>query len=109
MPGVRSQGQTMIGCWCEEALVEKIDRARRTRSRSDFCREAIAEKLRTLGFDVSEHEAASPDRAGKGGPKRVLYPISRQAAELNEAGQGSVAGGTRPKKKAGPAAKPMRQ
>lgn len=97
----------MIGCWCEAALVEKIDRARRTRSRSEFCREAIAEKLRILGFDVAEHETASPDRAGKGGPKRVLYPIARQAAELNEPGRGSaVAGVSTPKKKGRSAGKP---
>ena len=84
MPGVRSRGQIMIGCWCEAAFVEKIDYARRSRTRSQFCREAIAEKLRTLGIEVSEHEAASPDRAGKGGPRRVLYRISRQKSELNE-------------------------
>ena len=96
----------MIGCWCEAALVEKIDRARRTRSRSDFCREAIAEKLRILGFDVSEHETASPDRAGKGGPKRVLYPMVRQGAELNELLPGpSKSAGATPKKKTGSAAK----
>ena len=97
----------MIGCWCEAAFVGKIDCARRSRTRSQFCREAIAEKLRILGFDVSEHETASPDRAGKGGRKRVLYPIVRQAAQLNEPGQGpAIAGGANPKKKSGSAAKP---
>ena len=74
----------MIGCWCDEALVEKVDRARRSRTRSQFCREAIAEKLRSMGFDVSEAEAASPDRRGKGGPRRTIYAISRHKAELNE-------------------------
>ncbi len=89
MPGKRSAGQTMIGCWCDAALVEKIDRARRHLTRSHFCREAIAEKLRSLGFDVPERETASPDRAGKGGPKRVLYPLSRRAAQLNDPASGS--------------------
>ena len=92
----------MIGCWCEQALVEKIDRARRTRSRSEFCREAIAEKLRSLGMEVAEHEAASPDRAGKGGPKRVLYPIPRQSAQLNEAGRGAPGGAAASKRKPHP-------
>ena len=106
MPGVRSRGQTMIGCWCEAAFVGKIDCARRSRTRSQFCREAIAEKLRAMGFDVPEHETASPDRTGKGGPKRTLYPVSRYKAELNETGPASSAAGKRVrKKKPVPAAK----
>ena len=84
MPNLRSEGQIMIGCWCEQAFVEKIDRARHSRTRSEFCRAAIAEKLRSMGIDVSEREAAAPDRAGKGGPRRVLYPIQAQSVELNE-------------------------
>ena len=87
----------MIGCWCEQALVEKIDRARGPRTRSHFCREAIAEKLRTMGFKVSEQEIASPDRAGKGGPKRTVYKLSRYRAELNETSGGGT--GKRPPKK----------
>src|SRR5664280_3060877 len=90
MPGVRSEGQTMIGCWCHKALVDKIDRARRARTRSEFCRGAIAEKLRAMGLDVPESEAASPDRTGKGGPRRMVYPIAWQAVEFNEPGSTSV-------------------
>jgi hypothetical protein len=89
----------MIGCWCEEALVEKIDRARRSRTRSQFCREAIAEKLRTMGVDVPEHEAGSPDRAGKGGPKRITYAIPRHKVELNETRSTPVVAGKRSSKK----------
>lgn len=74
----------MIGCWCDEAFVEKIDRARGTHTRSQFCREAIAEKLRTLGIAVPEHEATSPDRVGKGGPRRMIYRVTRHQAALNE-------------------------
>ena len=102
MPGVRSRGQTMIGCWCEQALVEKIDRARRTRSRSEFCREALAEKLRSMGVEVAEHEAASPDRAGKGRVKRGLYPLSAETAQLNESGQGTAGKKTGPGTKSKP-------
>jgi hypothetical protein len=97
MPGARSEGQTMIGCWCDEALVDKIDRARRSRTRSQFCREAIAEKLRTLGFEVPEAETASPDRRGKGGPKRAVYAIPRHKSELNE--RNLASGKSRGKKK----------
>jgi hypothetical protein len=85
----------MIGCWCEASLVAKVDRARRSTTRSHFCREAIAEKLRALGIDVAEAETASPDRTGKGGPKKAVYSISRHKAELNER---NVAGRKRKKK-----------
>ena len=95
---MRSEGQTMIGCWCEQALVEKIDHARASHTRSHFCREAIAEKLRTLGFKVSDQEVSAPDRKGKGGPKRTVYRLSRYRAELNETG-GSARPGKRPPKK----------
>jgi hypothetical protein len=82
----------MIGCWCDKALVDKIDCARRPRTRSEFCREAIAEKLRRLGFDITEDEVASPDRAGKARRRQAPYPtIPRHAAQLNEPGSGSTA------------------
>jgi hypothetical protein len=95
MPGVRSEGQIMIGCWCDVALVEKIDRARHSLTRSQFCREAIGERLRALGIDVSEREMASPDRVGKGGAKRnprVKYTVARHPAEFNEPGSAPGAG-----------------
>ncbi len=88
----------MIGCWCEEALVDKIDRARGSHTRSHFCREAIAEKLRALGFKVSDQEIAAPDRKGKGGPRRTVYKLSRYRAELNET-SGSAGSGKKPPKK----------
>jgi len=75
----------MIGCWCDETFVEKIDHARGSRTRSQFCREAIAEKLRTLGISVHEQEANPPDRAGKGGPRHTIYRVSHHPAALNEA------------------------
>src|SRR5262245_33669394 len=101
MPGARSEGQTMIGCWCDAALVEKIDRARRQHTRSHFCREAIAEKLRAMGFEVAAHETASPDRTGKGGPKRTVYAIPRHKAELNERSSGRKGQGRKKGKKSG--------
>ena len=74
----------MIGCWCDGAFVEKIDRARGQHTRSQFCREAIAEKLRAEGFQVADQEIASPNRAGKGGPRRTVYPLAPGGAALNE-------------------------
>jgi hypothetical protein len=92
----------MIACWCDEAFLEKVDRARQTRTRSQFCREAIAERLRTLGFEVTEAETASPDRAGKRFTKQVLYPMTPHAAELNEpSSESGAAAKALPKKKPG--------
>jgi hypothetical protein len=66
----------MVGCWCEESLVAKIDRARGKLSRSQFCREALADALRKLGISVPEMEAMAPDRTGKGGPKQKGGPAT---------------------------------
>lgn len=59
----------MIGSWCEQSFVDKIDEGRGTISRSQFCRDALAEKLDRMGIVVPIQEVYSPDRAGKGGPK----------------------------------------
>jgi hypothetical protein len=69
MPGVRSKDQTLVGCWCSESFVKKIDHARGEKSMSQFCREALREKLESVGIDVTPEESRAPDRAGKGGPK----------------------------------------
>jgi hypothetical protein len=103
MPGVRSKGQTLIGCWCDEGFVEKIDRARQTRTRSQFCREAIADRLRTMGYEVSEKETASPDRAGKRFAKQIVYPITPHAAQLNEPSSPSGVAGAKGGSKRKPA------
>jgi hypothetical protein len=98
---VRSKSQVLIGCWCEAGLVEKIDNARRSISRSQFCREAIAEKLRGLGFHVPETEIVSPNRAGKGGP-RVTYRLQQYQAALNEGTPAASPTGKRPARKNSP-------
>ena len=66
----RSKGQTMIGCWCDESFVEKIDKARGGVNRSQFCRDALTEKLEGMGVKVDMFERYAPDRRGKGGPKK---------------------------------------
>jgi hypothetical protein len=72
MPGIRSEGQTMIGCWCEESFVKKIDAAKGSLSRSQYCRDALTEKLKEHGVDVELREQYSPDRKGKGGPSKGI-------------------------------------
>lgn len=74
MPGIRSEGQVLIGCKCKSAFVAKIDNARGNLTRSQFCRDALAESLRRLGYAVTTEEIAPPDRAGKGGPKPKIPP-----------------------------------
>ena len=77
MPGVRAKGQTLIGCWCDEDFVKEIDEARGSISRSQFARDALLEKLVSMGIHVLPEKAAAPDRAGKGGARRgksIKYP-----------------------------------
>ncbi len=68
---MRSQGQTLIGCWCEKAFLLKIDEARGGQSRSQFCRDALKETLQRKGIKVGLRETTAPDRTGKGGPKKA--------------------------------------
>ena len=62
----------MIGCWCEESFVKKIDDARGSLTRSQFCRDALSERLKRLGVEVELREQFSPDRKGKGGPTKTI-------------------------------------
>lgn len=57
-----------------------------TNNLSEFVREAIIEKLQSLGIKVPEELALALDRTGKGGRPRGLYDEHRRhVAELNEA------------------------
>lgn len=64
MPNVRGENQTLITCPMDAELLQEIEGARGRKSRSQFIREAIAEKLRAMGFKVSEDLVFPPDRAG---------------------------------------------
>ena len=79
----------MIGCWCEDQFVSKIDLARGRVSRSQFCRDALLEKLKTMGITVTESEASPPDRRGKGGrrARRTKSPGSTGPYIMNEKSQ----------------------
>ena len=70
MPNARSKGQTLIGCWCDEEFVDKIDDARGITSRSQFARDALVAKLKSMGIHVPVEKTKAPDRAGKGGPRK---------------------------------------
>ena len=75
----------MIGCWCEESFVRKIDRARGSISRSQFCRDALTEKLKEEGVIVELHEQYAPDRTGKGGPTKEIGSYRADAKKQKRA------------------------
>ena len=61
MANQRRSGQKLIGCQADEALIAQIDAARGRKGRSFFLREALAEKLRQMGFEVSDDLVYAPD------------------------------------------------
>ena len=52
-----------IGCQADEQLIADLDRARACKDRSQFIREAIAEKLQRSGIRVPENLIYPPPRA----------------------------------------------
>lgn len=63
MPNRRKPGQTFLGLQVDEKMLAEIDSARGFKDRSQFVREAIAEKLATLGVKVAESLIYPPPRA----------------------------------------------
>lgn len=54
----------IVTCPMDAGLLEEIEAARGRKSRSQFIREAVAEKLRGLGMTVPDDIVFPPDRAG---------------------------------------------
>lgn len=71
MPNQRSKGQKLLNFPVTEEFEKKINEGaeRMVLDRSKFIREAIVEKLRSLGIEVPREVYASPPRMGKGGRK----------------------------------------
>jgi len=61
MANQRREGQKLIGCQADETLIAQIDAARGRKGRSFFLREALAEKLRQMGYEVSDDLVYAPD------------------------------------------------
>jgi len=61
MANQRRAGQKLIGCQADETLIAQIDAARGRKGRSFFLREALAEKLRQMGYEVSDDLVYAPD------------------------------------------------
>lgn len=83
VPSKRSEGQEIVTLWMDGDLLNGIDAARtqlRGMPRSQFIRDAILERLHSMGIRVDPSKTTAPDRAGKGG-----YPAHKPTrAELNE-------------------------
>jgi len=72
MPGKHDEEKfKFIGLWVHNGLVARINAVRGETGVSQFLRDAVADKLKAKTGEVVPREiVASPDRAGKGGPKR---------------------------------------
>lgn len=91
----RSKDQTLVAFPLDRAFLASVDEVRGAESRSAFIREALAQFLRLKGVPVPEKAAASPDRVGKGGPKKkaVKYTENQDEVPLGKVAE------TAPKKK----------
>src|ERR1041384_5773458 len=63
MPGKRRAGQVFIGFQADAELIRDLDRARGRTDRSQFVREAIADKLKKMGIAVPDDLVYPPARA----------------------------------------------
>ena len=76
MPNKRRAGQTFIGIQMDIGLASELDRARGRKDRSQFVREAIAEKLKRMKIRV---------------PESLIYPPPRaQSIQSTESGSGEL-------------------
>lgn len=82
MANKRASGQALLGFWADPELALRVDAARGHSSRSQFLRDALAEKLANLGIDVPRGMVVAPDRAGKGG--QPSHRKNRQPAIATE-------------------------
>src|ERR1043166_235519 len=86
MPGKRRAGQVFIGFQADAELIRDLDRARGRTDRSQFVREAIADKLKKMGIAVPDDLVYPPARARViqfvGDSNRApVSPIARAAEE----------------------------
>jgi hypothetical protein len=96
MPNQRAAGQKLLTVPCDEAFIkfidENLDRTGYS-NRSQFVRDAIAEKLESLGIQVPGGASNAPSRIGKGGP--VKYPEHKPGFFImNEGGKKGVSSKT---------------
>jgi hypothetical protein len=78
VPNQRRPGQTFLGLQVSTELFKLVNEVRKKlrMDRSSFVREAIAEKLRALGYHVPSSMVDPPDRAERG---EVEQPAASKA------------------------------
>src|SRR5271154_3232032 len=90
VPNQRRPGQTFLGLQISTELFKLVNEARKKLrlDRSRFVREAIAEKLRTLGYHVPPSMVDPPDRADRegvgsvsGGPAPAARAVEQRLVE----------------------------
>lgn len=81
MPNVRGKDQKGVLVMMRESFLEEIDAALPKAGfsdRSKFIRDAVYQRMRSLGFKVAEEDTTAPSRKGKGG-RPTHYAVKAQA------------------------------
>jgi hypothetical protein len=76
------KGQVLVGFKCDPGLQLEISKASGGIPVSQFLREAIVEKLHSMGFSIDPTLAKAPSRAGVGGPKPRPKKLKKKKSEL---------------------------
>jgi hypothetical protein len=87
VPNQRRSGQTFLGLQISTELFHLVNLGRKElrMDRSTFVRESIAEKLRSLGFEVPASIIDPPDRADRGEqPPVPVKPVSVTTPYVDE-------------------------
>jgi len=109
MPGKRSDGQTLIAAALDAEMLALMDSMRGGKSRSQYLREAIAEKLEGMGHKIPGEWINAPDRArplinatqkikGKGA-KGIQTIYHSPSASTPQRGASTAKAGKKPSKK----------
>ena len=87
MPNKRAKGQKGVLVMMKEGFLSEIDstlEASGYSDRSTFIRDAVYEKLRSLGVDVPPSSKTSPSRVGVGGRPKKKHSKKRTKQSTNE-------------------------
>jgi hypothetical protein len=81
MPSSPREGQEFVGFKLDNKLLSLIDKARGFADRSLWFRQAIAEKLKGMGMNVTDDMIFPPPRAGSHRHAVVMEAATKPAAE----------------------------
>jgi Arc/MetJ-type ribon-helix-helix transcriptional regulator len=84
MTTTRTSGQKLLPIPASQEFINALDGAIRQLgyvSRSQFIRDAVCEKLTSMGVPMDRELALAPSRIGKGGRPRKVVPAKKGAAK----------------------------